>query len=81
MAVVNSDTAVGRGIRTTIQALIGFTVGLALAVWTVPGVPDAIFAYVTSNLPTFLATIGVPSVVTGLVSYLWNLARTDVRNS
>lgn len=80
MATINSDTAVGRGVRTAIQAVIGFFTGLVLVVWAVPGVPDAVFAYVTTNLPQFLLLIGVPAAATGVVSWVWNLLRRDVRN-
>lgn len=81
MNVLNNDTAPGRGIRTAIQAVIGFVTGLLVAVWAVPGVPDAIYSYVTQSLPNFLLLVGLPAGITGVVSYLWSVARKDVPNN
>lgn len=86
MAVVdgtglNNDSAQGRGVRTAIQAVIGFFSGLVISVLTVPGVSEAAYNYVTANLVNTLVLIGIPSVATGVVSYIWNLARKDVPNS
>lgn len=77
---LNSDTAQGRGFRTAIQAVIGFFGGLVIAVWSVDGVPQVIYNYVTQNLGHTLLLIGLPAAMTGLVSYLWNVLRKDVPN-
>lgn len=77
---LNSDTAKGRGVRTGIQALIGFVVGLIAAVWAVPGVAEAAWTYVTANLTNVLVLVGLPSVATGVVSWIWNVVRKDVKN-
>lgn len=77
----NNDTAVIRGVRTGLQTIVGtfvtFIVGLVLVVWKVPGVSDAVVNYVGANLPVVLLSVGIP---TGLVSFVWNILRKDVRN-
>lgn len=78
MATINpSDTALVRGVRTTIQTFIGAFVGLIAVVWAVPGVPEAVIGFVQSNLLSLVVAVGIP---TGLTSFLWNLARKDVKN-
>lgn len=77
---LNSDTARGRGIRTAVQAVIGFFSGLVIAVWSVDGVPQVVYNYVTSNLGHTLLLIGLPAAMTGVISYVWNLVRKDVPN-
>lgn len=78
---LNSDTAKGRGVRTGIQAVIGFVVGLGAAVWAVPGVADAVWQYTTTNLTNVLVIIGLPSATTGVVSWVWNrFFRPEVPN-
>lgn len=60
-----------KGGRTFLQVLIGLVVGLALAVWRVPGVPMAIHDYVIGNeaavFGTLAALVGVPSAVVSWV--------------
>lgn len=73
--MLNQDNAAARGIRTFLQALIGFVVGLFLAVWAVPGVPDAVTNYVTGNIGGLFALVGIPAALAGLVGYIWNRAR------
>lgn len=62
-----------RGLRTFAQTLVGLVVGLALAVWKVPGVPTAIHNYVVGNegtvFLTLAALVGLPS---GVVAWLHN---------
>lgn len=77
---INNDTARGRGFRTAIQALIGLFVGLVLTVWAVPGVPEAVTSYITSNISVILGIVGISSASTGVVSWIWNLLRKDVVN-
>lgn len=77
MRLPNQDSATGRAIKTAAQAIIGFSIGLAIAVWTVPGVPNAVWNYVQGNLVEVLLSVGVPA---GLTSLVWNLIRTDVKN-
>jgi hypothetical protein len=77
---LNSDTAKGRGVRTAVQALIGFFVGLIAAVIAVPGVAEAALDYVTANLVNTLVLVGLPSAATGVVSWIWNIVRKDVKN-
>lgn len=77
---INSDTAKGRGVRTAVQAFIGFVSGLIVTVLAVPGVSEAVFQYITDNLVNFLVLVGVPSAATGIVSWAWNIFRKDVSN-
>jgi hypothetical protein len=62
-----------RGTRTFLQTLIGLLVGLALAIWHVPGVPGAIHSYVIGNEASVFATltllVGLPA---GIVSWIHN---------
>lgn len=71
------DSAVSRGIRTFVQAFIGFAVGLIVVVWTVPGVPIAVLQYVSDNWLSLAVELGVP---TGLASFIWNVLRKDIPN-
>ena len=69
----NTKTPTQKGVRTFLQTLGGLLVGLIMAVWNVPGVPEAIVAYVRVNfVPLFmglLVTVGIPS---GLIAYIQN---------
>lgn len=77
----SQDSATGRGLKTFVQALIGFVVGLFITVWAVPGVPEAVGNYVQANIGEVLLTIGLPiAVSTGLVSLVWNIFRKKVPN-
>ena len=66
-------TPTQKGVRTFFQTLGGLFTGLVLAVWSVPGVPQAVSAYVQANfIPLFvglLVTVGLPS---GLIAYFQN---------
>ena len=73
----SSDTALVRGVRTIFQTIIGAFVGLVLAVWAVPGVPEAVTSYISTNLVQLLLVVGIPS---GLASFVWNLLRPSVKN-
>lgn len=77
MRTPTQDSATGRAIKTAVQAVIGFSIGLFIAVWTVPGVPDAVWNYVQGNLIKVLLSVGLPA---GLTSLVWNLFRKDVKN-
>ena len=66
---MNVDSALARGIRTFLQAIIGTLV----AVWAVPGVPEV----VGKNIVPLVIAFGVP---TGLASFIWNVLRKDVPN-
>lgn len=72
---INRETAVYKGIRTGIQAILAFLVGAVLVVWNVPGVPEALYDYVVNDTFQNLASVGVLS---GLAGFLWNAARKDV---
>ena len=66
----NSDTTVGRAVRTFIQTIIA----IAIAVLKVPGVPDAVYRAVQEN-----ALVSIPAL-TGVVTAVWNFFRKDVEN-
>lgn len=74
---MNKDTAVMRAVRTGVQAVVGFFVGLLAVVWAVPGVPQVVNNYVSGHLVGLLAAFGIP---TALASLVWNLLRKDVKN-
>ena len=75
------DSATGRALKTFVQAVVGFIIGLAVAIWAVPGVPAAVHIYVINNLPQVLLTVGIPvAVSSGIVSFIWNLLRKNVSN-
>lgn len=73
MAPKESKTPVVKGVRTFFQTLAGLFVGLVLAVWSVPGVPQTVTAYVYANFVPLLiglaAFVGVPA---GLIAWLQN---------
>ena len=61
MRLPEQDSATGRGIKTAIQATIGFLFGLVVVVWNVPGVPDAIIEYTEKNWMQIALAGGVPA--------------------
>lgn len=73
---MNKDTAIMRGVRTAIQAAIGALVGLVGVIWAVPGVPEAVTAYLQNNIVPILIGIGIPA---GLAGFIWNWLRKDVK--
>lgn len=69
-----TDSATGRGVKTALQAAVGFVVGLAAAVYAVPGVPEAVTTYVEQNLGQVLLTVGIPTALSsGATGFLYNL--------
>lgn len=77
----SQDSATGRGIKTAIQAICGFVIGLIIVVYKVPGVPEAVISYLQNNLFTVLLQIGVPTALSsGFVAFVWNVFRKDVKN-
>ncbi len=74
MELPKQDSATGRGLKTIVQTMVGFTVGLGIAIWQVPGVPDVIMNYLQANFLQVFLTIGVPvALSSGVTSFLWNL--------
>jgi hypothetical protein len=69
MQPTENKTPVVKGVRTAFQAMVGSVVGLVVVVWAVPGVPEAVTGYLTTNWLPILLTIGVPS---GLVAFIQN---------
>jgi len=59
MKSMSRDTMV-RALKTVGQAFGGFLMGLVLAVWNVPGVPETVKSYVSGNLPEVLLLVGIP---------------------
>lgn len=73
MRTPTTDSATFRGLMTALQALITFVIGLAFAIWQVPGVPVAIQNFVWNNGPLTLAAFGIPLILgTGVISFLIN---------
>lgn len=66
----NSPSA--KGIRTFIQAVPGFFVGLALTIWAVPGVKEAIITYVQNEGFALLSLVFSGAIFTGLFSFFQN---------
>ena len=58
-----------RGIRTALQAIGSVLVGLVVTVWSVDGVPEAVFNYLNSQALLFFGTTGVTGFIIG---YLMN---------
>lgn len=75
------DSATGRGLKTAVQALIGFVVGLVVVVWQVPGVPQAVVNYTQHHFVEILLSVGAPTAVaSGVTSFIWNVLRKRVPN-
>lgn len=66
---MDKTTPVAKGIRTALQAIVGVIIGLVAVVWAVPGVPEAVIAYIRDNLFEILLLVGLPS---GVLSYTQN---------
>lgn len=82
MKLPKQDSATGRGLKTGAQAGIATLVltaigSLAISVWNVPGVPDVVIKWAQDNAFQLAGGIGLSS---GLVGYIWNLLRSDVKN-
>lgn len=81
MNLPKQDSATGRGLKTALQAIIGFVIGLSIAVYQVPGVPEIISSYIQKHSLDVVLNIGVPTALaSGLVSFVWNYFRKDVKN-
>jgi uncharacterized membrane protein len=74
---MNKDSAFMRAIRTFVQAMVGFIVGLVMVVWHVAGVPEAVHAYIVGHALQLMLTIGIPA---GVASFVWNFFRKNVPN-
>lgn len=71
---MNKNTASAKGVRSFIQAVPGFFIGLAVTVWAVPGVKEAVIAYVQNEGLGLLALVFSGAAFTGLFSFLQNKA-------
>lgn len=69
---MNKNTPAAKGVRTFIQAVPGFFLGLVLTVWAVPGVKEAVIAYVQTDGLALLSLLFSGAVFTGLFSFLQN---------
>lgn len=68
------DSPTTKAVKTGLQALFTFLVGLVVTIYQVPGVPDAIVKFVYGNLATTLLGVGVPFVIgSGIASLIQNL--------
>lgn len=66
-----------KGIRTSVQAFVGFVLtfilGLFTVVWGVAGVPEAVSSYLASQAVPIAVFFGIPvGAVSGVVAYLQN---------
>lgn len=77
MKLPSQDSATGRALKTAVQAIVGFVVGLVVVVWSVPGVPHAVLDYMRTNVFQLALFFGIPA---GLTSFVWNLFRKEVPN-
>lgn len=77
MRLPTQDSATGRAIKTAVQAVLGFCVGLIATVWAVPGVPHAVIAYVQQNFILLMVYFGMSA---GFASLVWNFLRKEVVN-
>lgn len=71
---MNKNTPAAKGVRSFIQAVPGFFVGLAVTVWAVPGVKEAVVAYVQNEGLGLLALVFSGAAFTGLFSFFQNKA-------
>jgi hypothetical protein len=69
---MNKNTPTAKGVRTFIQAVPGFFIGLALTVWAVPGVREAVFNYMQHEGMALLALLFSGAFFTGLISFFQN---------
>jgi small basic protein len=73
MYMEQKNTPQSKGIRTALQAVVGSLIGLVLAVWAVPDVPQTVQNYISDHwLPLLVGgalSIGIPS---GLLSFFQN---------
>ena len=70
---MQSKTPTQKGVRTFFQTLGGLLIGLVLAVWNVPGVPEAIVAYAQVNfVPLFMSLLVLVGLPSGLIAYFQN---------
>lgn len=74
--LLKGDSAAWRGARTAVQAAIAFVTGLIATVWAVPGVPAAVNSYVSGHVVQLAVGFGLS---TGVVTFIWNAFRKDVK--
>jgi len=74
MKLLTNDSAGARGVRTSLQALVGFFIGLILVIWNTPGVPQNIQNYLQPYELQLLMLIGIPTVFgSGFIAFLLHL--------
>lgn len=70
---MNKNTPRAKGVRTFLQSIPGFVIGLVVTVWAVPGVPEAVKTYVLDNGVELLLILGLTSALsTGIISFFQN---------
>lgn len=73
-------TAAQRGWRGLYQSAIGAVIGLFVAVWGVPGVPETVVNYAQNNfLPLLITAIMLIGVPTAVVGFIQNYLETKAR--
>lgn len=70
---MDKNTPESKGIRSFLQVIPGFLVGLAFTIWAVPGVPDAAWAYISQNAGQLFVSLGLSTgFATGLIAFVQN---------
>ena len=81
MKLPSVDSATGRAIRAACFALFSFFIGLVVAVYNVPGVPEAVSSYLQSHIDELFLAVGIPVALgTGAMSFVFNYLRPNVKN-
>lgn len=81
MRFPDKNTAVRNSIEVFLKACAGFIIGLIAAIWAVPGVPEAVTAYVRDNWMQVAVTVGLPTALsTGLVNLFFDWRKKNMDN-
>jgi hypothetical protein len=79
MNLLTNDTALFRGARTSLQALVAFVVGLFFVIWNTPGVPQNVETYIKPYELQILLWLGIPTVFgAGIIAYFMNRWRGNI---
>ena len=81
MRLPSQDSTTGRSIKTGVQTFLGvvivFITGLIGVIKGVPGCGEAVVNFLQSNAIQFAGLFGVSS---GVVTFVWNWFRKDLKN-
>lgn len=77
----DKNTATTNSFEVFLKALGGFALGLLVAVWKVPGVPEAISSYVQQNWMSIILTVGIPTALsTGIINLIFDIRKKGLKN-